>query len=86
MATMLRSLATILAIGFLASCADSSRSPHSSYSSTSRHDQKPCADCTEGVTTVKKNVEPRTFCVVNGKQVDCTKTPAECPKCAQVKK
>jgi hypothetical protein len=46
--------------------------------------EKPCAQCVEGVATVKKNVERRVFCVVNGRQVDCTKNPPECPKCAQM--
>jgi hypothetical protein len=45
----------------------------------------PCASCSEGVTTVKKTTEKRAFCVVNGKQVDCTKNPAECPACAKAK-
>lgn len=40
-----------------------------------------CASCVDGVTYVNKSVERHAFCVVNGKQVDCTKTPAECPGC-----
>lgn len=40
-----------------------------------------CASCVDGVTSVKKGTERHAFCVVNGKQVDCTKTPAECPNC-----
>lgn len=44
----------------------------------------PCASCVQGVTTVKKTTERHWFCVVNGKQVDCTKNPAECPECAKM--
>lgn len=44
----------------------------------------PCASCVDGATTVRKSTESHSFCVVNGKQVDCTKNPAECPRCAKV--
>jgi hypothetical protein len=43
----------------------------------------PCGNCTYGYATVKKSTERHAFCVVNGKQVDCTKSPAECPECAK---
>jgi hypothetical protein len=49
------------------------------------HDE-PCASCSEGYVSVKKSTEKHAFCVVNGKQVDCTKTPSECPACAKAKK
>ena len=45
----------------------------------------PCASCTYGYVAVKKTTERHSFCVVNGKQVDCTKSPAECPTCAKAK-
>ena len=45
----------------------------------------PCASCVDGVASVKKGMERHAFCVVNGKQVDCTKNPSECPNCAKAK-
>lgn len=74
MSASLRALAAALAVAFLISCA-----PARSTSSRAM----PCEDCTEGVTYVRKVPEKRTFCVVNGRQVDCAKNPPECPKCAQ---
>jgi hypothetical protein len=73
MATFLKmAAAALLAVGF-AGCASA---PAGSG---------PCASCVDGVTTVKKTPERHSFCVVNGKQVDCTKNPAECPNCAKAK-
>lgn len=73
MATLLKaSAALLLAIGF-AGCAASAPTNH------------PCASCSEGMASVKKGYEKRAYCVVNGKQVDCTKNPAECPSCAKAK-
>lgn len=72
MATLLKmSAALLLAIGF-AGCA----------SAPTNH---PCASCSSGVASVKKGTETHAYCVVNGKQVDCTKNPAECPSCAKGK-
>lgn len=73
MATLLKLSAVLaLAVGFLG-CASA---PSGSG---------PCASCVDGVTTVRKTSERRSFCVINGKQVDCTKNPAECPSCAKSK-
>ena len=74
MSARVRALAAALAVAFLVSCAPS-------RSASSR--AVPCEDCTEGVTYVKKAPEKHAFCLVNGRQVDCTKNPPECPKCAQ---
>ena len=41
----------------------------------------PCEKCSYGYAQVKKSSERHAFCMVNGKQVDCTKNPAECPGC-----
>ena len=72
MATLLKmSAALLLAVGF-AGCA-------------SAPTNQPCASCVDGVATVKKGTEKHAICVVNGKQVDCTKNPAECPRCAKAK-
>jgi hypothetical protein len=32
---------------------------------------------------VGKHTEWRDFCVVNGRSVDCTKNPPQCPECAK---
>lgn len=45
----------------------------------------PCDDCRFGVATQKAQ-PPRVFCVVNGKEVDCRKSPAECPECVPHKR
>ena len=47
---------------------------------------QPCASCSQGTATVKKGTETHAYCVVNGKQVDCTKNPPECPACAKAGK
>lgn len=44
----------------------------------------PCASCKFGVSD-KKTDPPKHFCVVDGKQVDCRKSPSECPECAKAK-
>lgn len=73
MATLLKLSAVLaLAVGFLG-CASAPAG------------KEPCASCVDGVTTVRKTSERHSFCVVNGKQVDCTKNPAECPNCAKSK-
>ena len=41
----------------------------------------PCEACTYGYTPVKKSMERHAFCMVDGKKVDCTKNPADCPSC-----
>ena len=72
-AILTASLAAILATGVLG-CA-----------STGGASNEPCASCSSGYVSVKKTTEKHAFCVVNGKQVDCTKSPAECPSCAKAK-
>lgn len=75
MATILKLSATLLlAVGFMG-CQTSGGASN-----------QPCASCVDGVATVKKSYEKHAFCVVNGKQVDCTKNPAECPNCAKAGK
>ena len=73
MATLLKMSAVLLLAVCFAGCASAPSGAG------------PCASCVDGVTTVKKTSERHSFCVVNGKQVDCTKNPAECPSCAKAK-
>jgi hypothetical protein len=42
-----------------------------------------CTDCSYHFVTVGKHSERRDFCEVDGRQVDCTKNPPECPMCAK---
>ena len=44
----------------------------------------PCENCKYGVRSVGKALPVRVFCVVDGKEVDCRKTPAECPECKKM--
>jgi hypothetical protein len=75
MATILKmSAILLLAVGFVGCAA------------TGEPSNQPCASCVDGVATVKKHYEKHAFCVVNGKQVDCSKSPAECPNCAKAGK
>ncbi len=72
MANLLKAtLAAILAIG-IAGCANMAGSG------------MPCASCKFGVADQKAQ-PPKHFCMVEGKQVDCRKSPAECPECAKAK-
>ena len=72
MATLLKaSLALVLAIG-LAGCANTGAS------------SMPCASCKFGVPD-KKTDPVKHSCMIEGKQVDCRKSPAECPECAKAK-
>lgn len=43
----------------------------------------PCESCNYAYVPVKKSSERQVFCEINGKRVDCKKTPAECPECAK---
>ena len=53
----------------------------------------PCEKCDYGYVYVGKraelkkwcnpNAEKPTCCIKEGKMLDCTKTPAECPECAK---
>ncbi len=45
----------------------------------------PCDDCRFGVSAQKAQ-PPRIFCAVNGKEVDCRKSPPECPECVPLKR
>lgn len=42
---------------------------------------KPCDGCVHGVYYGGKNLQQGSFCMVNGKQVNCSTNPAECPTC-----
>lgn len=42
---------------------------------------KPCQKCSHGYVTVRKSAERHYLCMIDGKQVDCTKNPSECPGC-----
>ena len=44
----------------------------------------PCASCKFGVSDQKAS-PPGHFCQIDGKKVDCTKSPAACPECAKAK-
>lgn len=46
----------------------------------------PCEDCKYGVRSVGKGSPPRFFCVVDGKEVDCTTKQIGCPECAKAHK
>jgi hypothetical protein len=52
----------------------------------------PCESCDWGYRTVTEKpvkalpLERRVFCVIDGKVVDCKKTPAECPECAKLQR
>ena len=43
----------------------------------------PCENCSYAYVPVGKRMEGHPFCEVNGKRVDCKKSPAECPECAK---
>lgn len=44
----------------------------------------PCAKCKWGAkNTQGPMTDPMVYCVVDGKKVDCTKNPPECPECAK---
>ena len=45
----------------------------------------PCERCKFGVSDQKAS-PPRHYCKIDGKTVDCRKTPAECPECAKMTK
>jgi hypothetical protein len=44
----------------------------------------PCASCKFGVSDQKAS-PPMHYCMVEGKKVNCAKSPAECPDCAKAK-
>jgi hypothetical protein len=45
----------------------------------------PCEKCDYGYVAVgqRARFERRAWCLVDGKKMDCTKTPPECPECAK---
>lgn len=43
----------------------------------------PCEKCDYGYVAVGKRYERRAWCIVDGKKMDCAKTPPECPECAK---
>jgi hypothetical protein len=64
--------ASALLLGIVAGCS-------SNQSSESR--EMPCNDCDYGYVPVKHAAERRVWCIQDGKTLDCTKNPAECPEC-----
>jgi hypothetical protein len=44
-----------------------------------------CEHCKFAVPD-KKTDPPKLYCVIDGKKVDCRKTPADCPDCAKMMK
>jgi hypothetical protein len=66
------SLVAVMAVA-LAGCA--TEKGHSS--------KDPCADCTYAYVPAGKQTNRKAVCVVNGKLMDCTKSPPECPECAK---
>jgi hypothetical protein len=64
-------MASVLAIG-LAGCASTpaSSSPCASCKWSARNTQGPAGD-------------PTPYCMMDGKKMDCHKTPPECPECAK---
>ena len=43
----------------------------------------PCESCDYGYVPVGKRSERRVWCIKDGKTLDCTKNPPECPDCAK---
>lgn len=43
----------------------------------------PCEKCDYGYVPVRKSMERRVWCIVDGKKMDCRKVPPECPECAK---
>lgn len=75
MARFMKAAATVLLAAGFVGCATSGAPSN-----------PPCASCSQGTATVKKGTETHAYCVVDGKQVDCTRTPPECPACAKAGK
>jgi hypothetical protein len=47
----------------------------------------PCASCKWGVKNTQGPMQdPVTYCVVDGKKMDCSKNPPECPECAKAQR
>jgi len=44
---------------------------------------KGCESCDYGYVPVKKSSDRRVWCIKDGKMLDCTKNPPECPECAK---
>ena len=45
----------------------------------------PCEKCDYGYVTTGKTTTRKVGCIVDGKIVDCTKNPADCPGCKGMK-
>ena len=46
--------------------------------------QVSCESCRHGYRRVSRRfIEPTVTCIIDGKIVDCRKTPPECPECAR---
>lgn len=71
MSTLTKWAAVIGLAATLAGCAGTSTA------------SRPCASCTNRVVLEGKHYEVHSVCAVNGKEVDCTKSPAECPMCVK---
>lgn len=65
--------AAVLAVILASGCADSPKMG------------MPCDNCKFRVADTKGQ-PPKLFCKVDGKEVDCRKSPAECPECAKMTK
>jgi hypothetical protein len=63
--------ALVLAVA-LAGCAETG---HSS--------KEPCIDCTYAYLPSGKQTNRKPVCIYEGKLMDCTKNPPECPECAK---
>lgn len=72
MSWMLKAMSVVVLSVAFVGCASS---PSSSM---------PCASCKFGVADQKAS-PPKHYCMVDGKEVDCRKTPAGCPECAKAK-
>lgn len=69
-------MAVVMAIA-LAGCAGTGTTPGT-----------PCEKCEYGYVSVQKDLSGRrvnrlAVCIVDGKTMDCTKNPPECPDCAK---
>ena len=45
----------------------------------------PCEKCDYGYVTTGKSISRKVGCIVDGKIVDCSKNPSDCPGCKGMK-
>ena len=45
----------------------------------------PCEKCDYGYVATGKSITSKVGCIVDGKVVDCSKNPSECPGCKGMK-